>query len=237
MNFAKTAIDQSLSVVIPAYNDEQTIGLVIGEADAIAKTIAEDYEILVIDDGSADGTRQVVATIALTNDKVKLRTHPQNLGYGATIKELYLTATKDLVFSCPGDGQIPPAQLLKMIPALRNFDLVVGYRKKRMDGIIRGIQTAVYNTLVRCLYRIDTRDINSVKLFRKKIMNGTTFLSDSPFIDAELCIRARKMGFRVGEVVIEHLPRKFNRNHGGKSSIILSTILDVIKYVRLTERS
>lgn len=220
---------QSISIVIPTYNNEKTIKFVLLEAVAVASILTDDYEILVIDDCSSDSTPRLVAEMGKSNSNIRLISHSENMGFGSTIKDLYRKATKDLIFSCPADGQVPPGQLFKMVPAIKDFDIVIGYRKKRMDSFNRKIQTSIYNSLIRRMYSLHVSDINSVKLFKRSVLDGMNLVSTSPFVEAEFCVKAVGKGCKIGEVIIEHLPRRFDKNHGGQPRVIIDTFFDVFR--------
>lgn len=227
-------MNNSISIIIPAYNDARTIRSLLDEAVSVVKKITDDYEIIVTDDGSSDNTADIVKSAAAENSRILLRRHEKNMGFGITIKEMYGCASKDLVFSCPGDGQIAVDQIFKMLPALNGNDLIIGWRVKRMDNFKRNVQTNTYNFLLRTLYGLYTHDVNSVKLFKKKnIMSGIELESDSPFVDAEICIKAIYRGLKVKEVPIEHRRRTHYGASGGKLKIIMPTVMDLItKYPR-----
>jgi glycosyltransferase involved in cell wall biosynthesis len=218
----------SISVVIPAYNDETTVTRLIQDTDCLLTEIADDYEIVVINDGSRDNTLAVLNELAARYKKMRVINHEQNQGYGRTIKELYLCGTKELVFSLPGDYQFAPKELLTMAQGLHNHDFVIGHRVHRNDPPRRKLQSAIYNLMLRIFYGCSYKDVNSIKLFRKTILNVIKLESDTPFVDAELCIRARKAGFSVVEIPIEHLPRLSQGASGGKFSVIWDTFSDLI---------
>jgi len=228
-------MNRSISIIIPAYNDEQSIGNLLRDAVSVLENISVDYEIIVTDDGSSDATGEVVKKFSSSNNRVILKRHPKNYGFGVTMKEMYFGASKELVFSCPGDGQIPAKELLKMLPALEKYDIVIGRRQNRMDNWKRSIQTRFYNFLIRLMYGLKVHDVNSVKLFdKKKILEGIEFESNSPFVDAELCIKTNYREMNVGEVWIEHRRRIHDGASGGKIKIVLPTAIDlIIQYRRL----
>lgn len=116
-----------------------------------------------------------------------------------------------------------------MAEGLRNADLIIGKRVKRNDPFKRRMQSDVYNFLLRLLYGCSFTDVNSIKLFRRSIMDKITLESQTPFVDAELCVRAAKAGFGVREIAIEHLPRLTQGASGGKFSVIWETFSDLVK--------
>lgn len=222
----------SISVVIPAYNDETTVGRLIEDVDCLLKEICMDYEIVCVNDGSKDGTLAVLEQKAAKLKSVRVINHEQNQGYGRTIRELYYAGGKDLVFSLPGDYQFAPKELLTMAHGLRHNDLVVGLRVKRNDPPRRKLQSNIYNLMLRIFYGVRFKDVNSIKLFKREILEHFPLEAESAFVDAELCIRADKAGFNVVELPIEHLPRLSQGASGGKFSVISDTFGDLIRMSR-----
>lgn len=219
----------SLSLVIPAYNDEQTIGRLLSDASRLLPSICDSFEIVVCNDGSSDGTLQVIKDMAAEDSNIHLINHPTNKGFGATIRELYLAGRNDYIFSLPGDYQYAPKELLTMVKGLVENDFVIGWRVNRNDPPRRKMQSMVYNFMLRAFYGNRNKDVNSIKLFRRDILDNIELRSESPFVDAELCIRAAKAGYKVIEIPIEHLPRMTQGASGGKLSVILDTFSDLIK--------
>ncbi|MBY0547242.1 MAG: glycosyltransferase family 2 protein [Candidatus Obscuribacterales bacterium] len=219
----------SISMVIPAYNDETTIAKLVQDTDCLLKELSTDYEIVLLNDGSKDNTLAILHDLAKKFSSVRVVNHEVNQGYGKTIKELYYAGTKDLVMSLPGDYQFAPKELITMAQGLRTHDFVIGHRVKRNDPPRRLLQSAIYNLMLRIFYGISFKDVNSIKLFRREILKKITLESDTPFVDAELCIRAHRAGFKVIEIPIDHLPRLSTGASGGKISVITDTFGDLIR--------
>jgi len=218
----------SISLVIPAYNDETTVGKLVIDADRLLREVCQDYEIVVLNDGSRDNTLSVLQKLAAENPRIRLLNHEVNCGYGRTIKELYLSGAKALVFSLPGDYQYAPKELLAMAQGLKAHDFVIGLRVKRNDPARRKVQSTVYNTMLKLFYGNRHKDVNSIKLFRREILDRIKLQSTTAFVDAELVIRAEKAGYKVIEIPIEHLPRLSQGASGGKLSVITQTFKDLI---------
>lgn len=219
----------SVSLIIPAYNDEETVGRLIEDSATLLGEVCEDYEIVVCNDGSRDNTLAVIEAKRRTNPRVRLLNHEINQGFGATIRELYLAGSKDYIFSLPGDYQYAPKELLAMADGLKTHDFVIGWRVNRNDPPRRKLQSMVYNCMLRVLYGHRHKDVNSIKLFRRAILDKIALRSKTPFVDAELCIRAERAGFKVVEIPIEHLPRLTQGASGGKFSVIWETFSDLYK--------
>jgi glycosyltransferase involved in cell wall biosynthesis len=217
-----------LSLVIPAYNDETTVGRLLNDSDALLKQLCPDYEIVVCNDGSRDGTWAVLQEMAAANPHVRLINHEVNRGYGFTIRELYTSGKKDLIFSLPGDYQYAPKELQVMAQGLKDYDFVIGHRVNRNDPPRRKMQSQVYNAMLRLFYGNKHKDVNSIKLFKRAILEKIQLQSTSAFVDAELCIRTERAGFKIIEIPIEHLPRLSQGASGGKFSVIWETFADLV---------
>ena len=221
---------ESLTFIIPAYNDEKTIQTVVANTLEVGRRLRVPFNILVINDGSTDATGKILTTIRQHHTELKVITHTENAGYGETIKELYQKATKTWLFSLPGDYQIEPDELMKLWPHRRDFDMVIGWRKARRDNRSRLRQSGVYNTLLRIMFHLTLHDINSVRLMKISIMQSVKLTSSSAFVDAELVVRAKRGRFRITEVPIAHRARAGEGGSGGKLNVILPTIVDMIKF-------
>jgi len=219
---------KSFSLIIPAYNDESTVGRLIADSINVLGPICADYEIIVTNDGSKDNTPHILQDWAKKNNHIRVINHEINQGYGLTIKELYFAAQKTIVGSLPGDYQYSPDSLLKMAAGLSDHDFVIGLRVKRNDPWRRKLQSHIYNLMLRIIYGHKHKDVNSIKLFKRDILNQIQLQSLTAFVDAEFCIRAEKAGYRVVEIPIDHLPRLSQGASGGKISVIAQTFGDLL---------
>ncbi len=218
----------SLSLIIPAYNDETTVGKLIADSVELLNEICPDYEIIVTNDGSKDTTLGVLRDWERKNNRIRIINHEINQGFGFTIKELYYAAQKACVLSLPGDYQYSPKELLKMAQGLADYDFVIGLRVQRNDPWRRKFQSHIYNLMLRLIYGLKHTDVNSIKLFKRDILNHIKLHSSTAFVDAEFCIRAEKAGYRVVEIPIDHLPRLSQGASGGKISVIAQTFGDLL---------
>ncbi|MBI5620909.1 glycosyltransferase family 2 protein [Candidatus Gottesmanbacteria bacterium] len=217
----------SLSFLIPAFNDEATIEKVVHEAVAVGRRVAKKFEIVVINDGSQDMTGPRLVSLVKKFKELRVITHRTNQGYGRTIKELYYAGNHDWLFTIPGDYQVGAKELetiLERFPELNKSqfresdkipDMILGWRVKRNDPTNRLLSSWIYNTLLRLLFGVTLHDVNSVRLMRRSILKNMTLTSYSAFVDAELVIRAKRLGFLVSEVPVVHRARSDDRPGGG----------------------
>lgn len=221
-----------VSFLIPAYNDAGTIKQVIEEAAEVGKQVASSNEILVIDDGSTDNTREILYKLKKQNKQLKIFFHDQNEGYGKTIKELYYKGASEWLFSIPGDYQVGAKELYKLIPYIKNSDMNLGWRKERHDPFIRIFQSWLYNHLIQLLFGIRLHDVNSVRFMRRSMLQTLQLTSDSAYVDAELAIKAKEAGYHIREVPIGHRDRIGSSGGGGSLVTIVSTITEMLQQFR-----
>jgi dolichol-phosphate mannosyltransferase len=198
----------SLSLIIPAFNEEAGILQAIAEADGALAELAGDYEILVVDDGSSDGTAKVVAEAARVRPRVRLLRHGENRGYGAALRTGFVAARFDRVAFTDADSQFDLRDLAALVPLTQEYPLAVGYRVERQDPWRRRIFSRGYNVLVRALLGTRVRDCDcAFKVLRKEAVIHLLPRTNGFFVNAEMLTRARQRGYRVAEVGVQHRPR------------------------------
>ncbi len=200
---------RGLSVVLPAFNEEENIGPVVESAIAVLPDLADDWEVLVVDDGSSDATGEVAARLVDRHGpRVRLLSHPQNIGYGAAIRTGLQHAREDLIFYTDSDRQFDIGELQYFLPMMADHDLVIGFRVYRYDAAFRSMISWGYNRLVAVLFRARVRDVDcAFKVMRAEVRDKVQLQTDDFFIDTELVARARKWNFRIGEKGVRHYPR------------------------------
>ena len=213
----------SLSVVLPAYNEAKNIEGTVSEAISYLREKFEQFEIIVVNDGSVDGTREVVERLSLSNPKIVLVNHPVNLGYGSALRSGFERASLDYIFFMDSDGQFKISDVDRLIPFIENYDVIVGYRGKRADSFIRSLNTRIYHLYIRFLFGLKVRDIDcAFKLFPKSAYDAIKPIkSDGALFSAEFLIKLTKKGFRLREVPVRHFPRRFGKQTGANLRVIL----------------
>ncbi|PIR99024.1 glycosyltransferase family 2 protein, partial [Candidatus Collierbacteria bacterium CG10_big_fil_rev_8_21_14_0_10_44_9] len=164
----------SLSIFMPAFNEEGNITTTIIDARSSAKAVARDYEIIVVDDGSRDRTAEVVGELAKHDSDIRLVKHPNNRGYGAAVKTGLKACQKDWIFFTDSDGQFRYDELPKFVNASSKYDLVIGYRKKRMDPFHRVFVAQVLLKIWNfVLFGLTVRDVDcAYKLFSRQVRDA-----------------------------------------------------------------
>jgi glycosyltransferase involved in cell wall biosynthesis len=225
-------IDKSISVFMPAYNEEDNIQSAVLEAEEMLKNTTNDYEIIVVNDGSTDSTKLILNNLLLKLPCLRVIEHFVNKGIAEAIKSGLFSAKKDLIFYNSADRQARMEAIKYFIPLMKDYDIVVGALRKRRDNLIRRISSTIYHKLISVLFGINLRNINALKLIKASAIEDILIESKSAFVDAEILIKANKAGYRITEVEIEHLPRLKGKQKGARLSTVLGTIRDLLSLYR-----
>jgi dolichol-phosphate mannosyltransferase len=197
-----------VSLVLPAYNEAEGIGRAIAEADAAVASLAEDYELLVVDDGSRDGTAEVVRRLQPAYPRLRLLEHGHNRGYGAALRTGFVAARFDRVAFTDADCQFHLDDLAHLLSLSDHCPIVVGYRVGRQDPWRRRFFSWGYNRLVRALLGTRVRDCDcALKVFHRDILPRLMPQTDGFFVNTEMLTRARQLGLDLIEVGVRHRPR------------------------------
>jgi glycosyltransferase involved in cell wall biosynthesis len=219
----------SISAVLPAYNEEQVIADSVRAMVDTLETLAPDYEVIVVNDGSRDRTPEIVAALGADNARVRLVSHAENRGYGAALWTGFTSATKDLIFLTDGDKQFDVAELRDFLPLLEGADLAIGYRKPRADPFIRRLNGWGWNTIVRLLFGYTARDVDcAFKLFRRGILDRVEVHAKGATFSAEFLVKARRLGYVIRERRAGHYPRPAGTPTGAKPSVILRAFRELV---------
>jgi glycosyltransferase involved in cell wall biosynthesis len=204
--------NRSISAFFPAYNDEGTIGNMIHRVAELLSKLTADYEIVVVNDGSADGTGQLLNLLSHVYPSLKVIHHGINRGYGAALITGFSNCSKDLIFYTDGDGQYDVEELPLLLNALGNgVDLANGYKICRSDHRHRIIIGSLYQRLMRLLFGLHVRDVDcDFRLFRRSLLQQIELTCDSGMICVEMMRRFQDGGCRIVEVPVHH----YHRSHG-----------------------
>jgi len=220
-----------LSIFFPAYNDGGTIASLVILAVQIAGGLTSDFEVIVVNDGSSDATRDILDNLVRTYPNVRAIHHPRNRGYGAALRTGFAAATKDLIAYTDGDAQYDPAEL----PALWNrltpeADMVTGYKISRSDPWHRVVIGRIYHHTVKFLFRLRVRDVDcDFRLMRREIFDRVKLEKDTGVICLEMMRKIQDAGFRVVEVPVHHYHRLHGRSQFFNFKRVFWTGIDVLR--------
>src|SRR5213595_857309 len=199
-----------LSVFFPAYNDSGTIASMVIRTVKTAAELTPDFEVIVVDDGSADGTADIVDELARTYPQVRAVHHPINRDYGAALQTGFRSATKELIFYTDGDAQYDPTELAVLWQNLGDSDLVNGYKISRADPVHRIVIGRVYHYIVSIMFGLKLRDVDcDFRLMRRTIFERINLEKTSGIICVEMMKKIQDAGFRIVEVPVHHYHRAF----------------------------
>ena len=225
------------------YNEEGNIEQVVTSSLAVLGEIADDYEVIVVDDGGRDRTGEIADRLAAANPHVRVVHHPVNRGYGAAVRSGFEAATQPLVGFVDGDNQFDLGELPVLLRALEapaasgveRVDIVSGYRIRRHDPAFRRLYGFLYNRAARILFNIPIRDVNcAFKIYRRTVVDRLLpgLRSTGALINVEMLARARKMGAQVAEVGVHHYPRETGSPTGGNPRVILRAFREMLELWR-----
>jgi glycosyltransferase involved in cell wall biosynthesis len=205
---------RSISVFFPAYNDGGTIASMVISALLTLRELTDDYEVIVVNDGSADYTPQVLDELAEMYEQVRVIHHEQNKGYGGALRTGFSSATKDLVFYTDGDAQYDPRELKVLYPALvEGVDMVNGYKISRSDPWYRTVIGRIYHWTVKLSFGLRLRDVDcDFRLMRRAIFDRVHLESSSGVICVEMMKKIQDAGFVIAEAPVHHYHRVYGRS-------------------------
>jgi len=194
--------------VLPAHNEEAGIERAVTNAAAFAGAHAGKYEIIVVDDGSTDGTAACLRALRSDFSELKVLTNETNEGYGAALVRGFRAAEYEWVFTTDSDNQFDINELAYFLPYTGGCDFLMGYRKNRQDSFTRKFLAWGFNLLVDWVFRVNVKDVDcAFKLIRRSVLQKMVLTSRDFFIDTEIIARARRMGCRIYQRAVSHYPR------------------------------
>lgn len=221
----------SLSVVFPMHNEEAYVRRAVQAAREGAGQVSEDLEIVIVDDGSTDGTREVAETLAREDSAITVLHHPRRKGLGATLRAGYARARGDLVLYSDADLPFDFGEVRRAARLLeyQQADILAAYRFDRTsEGLLRTFYTLVYSALVRVLFGLRFRDVNfSFKLFRRSLLERFELRSEGSFIDAEFLVRGRNAGARIIQMGVDYFPRSRGQSTLAAPWVIVGILVEM----------
>ena len=182
-----------LSLIVLSYNDAPSLAEVVNDMSVAAQSLCDDFEIIIVNDGSQDETDALAGKILLCNKHVRYIRHEVNRGVGAAFRSGVAAARFDLIGYVDGDSQYEPDDMVRLLAALSQADVASGVRVHRADPLIRSVISGVYNGCINILYDLSLKDVNSgFKIYRRHALEHIAPIeSDGPFYDAEILIKVR----------------------------------------------
>jgi glycosyltransferase involved in cell wall biosynthesis len=221
----------SLSIFFPAYNDAGTIASLALIAHMTARQLTDDYEVIVIDDGSPDHTGALLDEMARHFPWLKVVHHGTNRGYGGALRTGFQAASKELVFYTDGDAQYDPRELTRLYEAFSPaVDFVNGYKIGRSDPFHRKVIGKVYHLFVRTVFRLHLRDVDcDFRLMRKSVFERVALTRSSGVICVELMKKVQDHGFRIAQVPVHHYHRTYGKSQFFNFPRVARTLVDLTR--------
>jgi glycosyltransferase involved in cell wall biosynthesis len=222
-------IPGKLSLVLPAHNEIDNISVVTQRALEVLPELAESFEIIVVDDGSVDGTGALIDRLAAGNPRFRALHHPQNRGYGAALTTGFQAATGDFTMFMDSDQQFDIADLSYLSPFVGQYDIVAGYRIDRQDARYRILYARMFKLAVRFLFGVNLRDTDcAFKVFRADLLKTMELESPGALINTEILAKSRRSCATHIEVGVHHYPRAAGESSGGSPKVVFRAMKETI---------
>ncbi len=224
-------IPYSISVVLPAYNEEAVIQETITAVAMALKNWTADFEIVVINDGSKDKTKDIVERLTQSEPRICLLNHPVNSGYGSALVTGFSAVRKDLIFFMDSDGQFDISDLASFFPLIEKYDAVFGYRNSRQDSWMRKVNAWGWKQLVHFVFGVRVRDIDcAFKLYHADFFQTLQLETRGAMINTEIMYKFKRGGYTYAEVGVRHLPRREGQATGAHPRVIMRALGELVKF-------
>jgi glycosyltransferase involved in cell wall biosynthesis len=228
------SVVKSLSVILPAFNEEANIRAVVEGAYRNIPKFAPTFEIIVVNDGSKDRTGEICDRLAEEYSDVRVVHHPRNRGYGAALKSGIERARYDLIFFTDADGQFDLKEVATLLEQTDAYDIVAGYRARRQDPPHRLFFAWGWNILVRLMLGIRIRDIDcAFKVFNRHVFDRIQIQCVGAMVNTEIFAQAARFGMTIKELRVNHFPRRHGKSTGGNLSVIRKAFRELIRMRRM----
>ena len=225
-----STVPVTLSVIFPAFNEEANIRHTVESARLVLPKLAQTWEIILVNDGSKDGTTPLCDELAEQYSEVRAIHHTDNRGYGAALKSGILAARFDYIFFTDSDGQFDLKELERLIGFAGHYDIVTGYRGKRQDPPHRLINAWGWKTLVRMVLGVRVRDIDcAFKIFQRSVFDRVQIRSVGAMVNTEILAQAMSFGMKIHEVKVSHYPRRHGKSSGANLRVIVKAFRELFR--------
>jgi glycosyltransferase involved in cell wall biosynthesis len=229
----KVRTNYSLSVVMPAHNEEVAIAETVRQVlDAVTGWV-EDFEVIVVNDGSVDRTRALLEAMAAQEPRLRIINHEVNQGYGAALVSGFEAASRDLVFFMDSDGQFDIHDLARFFPLIEEYDAVLGYRQDRQDTWMRKLNAWGWKMLVSFVFKLEVRDVDcAFKLYWARFFREQRLETRGAMINTEILYKFKRAGYTYTQLGVQHLPRRGGKATGAKPGVIVRAFRELFTYAR-----
>ena len=223
----------TISIFFPCYNEEHNIESLVTETREVLDGLVQQYEIIIIDDGSFDKTGSIADTLQQLHDNIRVIHHQVNRGYGAALISGFRNSRYEWVFFTDGDNQFFMKEIELLLQEADAGDAVIGFRKNRQDRFHRIVYARAWHILIGRVFGLMVRDIDcAFKLIKIKFLENLALRSSGALISTELLMKLKHAGARIKEVGVSHRPRQFGTQTGGSPKVIIRAFVELFKLYR-----
>jgi glycosyltransferase involved in cell wall biosynthesis len=220
----------ALSLVFPAWNEARNLPALLESAFSIGSQLGGEFEVVIVDDGSSDASREVLEAWSRRDARLRTLHHPRNQGYGAALRAGLRSARGEFVFFSDADLQFDLGEIRRLLEHTGEYEIVAGYRAPRRDPWLRRVIAALWGRLVRRLFDLPVRDIDcAFKVFHRTVLEAIPIRSVGAFVNTEILVRARAAGFRIHQVPVSHRRRRSGRQTGADPAVIARALFELVK--------
>ena len=221
---------RSLAAFFPCFNEEANVEQMVKRFMEVLPNLAEQFEIIIVNDGSSDNTAKIADKLAAKYKEVKVVHHPKNLGYGASLRTGFNSARYDWVFFTDGDMQFDVTQLDRFIPFTTKYNVIIGYRKRRAEGSFRAMNATLFKLYIDLLFRLHVNDIDcAFKLLRRDVIQSLPLQSTGAFTSAEFLYRLKKQGQQFKQIPVDHFARKYGTSTGNHPLVVIKAGIEALR--------
>jgi len=222
----------SVSFVIPMYNESRAIGDTVKDITLIAKGLTDDYEIIIANDGSTDDSGRIIDKISEEDPHVKVEHLKRNTKFGGALKRGLKRAQKDIIIYTDSDLPVDSDDIKGALSLLDAGDIVTAFSKvKKGETLKRIIMSKVYNFLIQFLFKTNIKDINSgFKIYKRKVFENMELISNSPFVDVEIFVKALKRNFIIKQYPVVFKHRERGKSYISRPAVVFTTAMDMLRF-------
>jgi len=224
-------IRESISITIPAFNEEETIELVVKDALVAVKKLTSNFEIVLVNDGSTDKTGKIIDRLAKKNKKIRAIHHKKNKGFTGAMKTSVYSAKKEFVFLAPADGQFDFRELVRFREAIKGHDGAIGYRETRDENLVRKFNSWAFHFLVKMIFNLPFKEISSVFMWRRQVIKSIDIISEdrSAMFLPEFFYKAVLKKYKFAQVPVHWHPRAGGETKGASPIVMVKTVWGMVK--------
>lgn len=227
-----------LSLCLPAYNERENIGELLDSAIGMLPEFLRQYEVIVVDDGSRDGTAELVAEYSARDPAIRLVRHATNVGYGGAVTSGLRAAKGQHVAFMDSDGQFSLLDLPHLLCHLSTSDIVIGYRYRRADSGLRRINAWAWSQVVRATVGVQVKDLDcAFKIFPRDIVQQLTLSATGACINAEILAQCVQRDLTICQIPVAHYPRSRGAQTGANIRVICRAFQELPQLWKYRRRS